>query len=391
MVRFQRGSLRKEDRKAGPTWVLRHYVTRQSDGRRVEHKIPIGLVRNLKAESAAWAEVERQHLSQQINEPSSRGRVTFSDIAHHYVESELPERAPSTAYLHRHIVHDFLIPRWGKNVAVGIKPLDVENWLKSLREELGYANPSCAKIRAVMACVYKHAQRHGLIPRTQDANPMKWVRCKTTSDYEPIILTPEQAFRLVENFPQLERTLTLLAAATGLRISECLGLQWQDLDFVHQQIHVRRTWLGGEIGKPKTKASSQPVVMGALLADIVRHWQNETPYSKPQDWVFPSFRLHGRNPRTGSIMAQDHLRPAAVKTGILAAEDRRRFGFHNLRHSLASYLVTQTKTDVKTVQSMLRHADIGTTLDIYTHAINKDKLVAQNQVMEAMMKPGLVN
>jgi site-specific recombinase XerD len=89
-----------------------------------------------------------------------------------------------------------------------------------------------------------------------------------------------------------------------------------------------------------------------------------------QDWVFPSFKLHGRKPRTGSIMAQDYLRPAAVKTGILVAEDRRRFDFHNLRHSLASYLVAQTKTDVKTVQSMLRHADICTTLDIYTHAIN---------------------
>jgi site-specific recombinase XerD len=56
-----------------------------------------------------------------------------------------------------------------------------------------------------------------------------------------------------------------------------------------------------------------------------------------------------------------------------------------VRHSLASYLVTQTKTDVKTVQSMLRHADIGITLNIYTHAINRDKLVAQNQVMEAMI------
>ena len=54
-------------------------------------------------------------------------------------------------------------------------------------------------------------------------------------------------------------------------------------------------------------------------------------------------------------------------------------------------MVTQTKTDVKTVQSLLRQADVGTTLDLYTHAINKDKLVAQNQVMEAMMKPGLVN
>jgi integrase len=371
--------------------VLRHYVTRQSDGKRVEHKIPIGLVRDLKTESAAWAEVECQHVSQQINEPTPRGRITFSDIGHHYIKSELPERASSTSSLHRHIIHDFLIPRWGKNVAVGIKPLDVENWLKSLHEELGYANPSCAKIRQVMVCACKHAQRHGLIPRTEDANPMRWVRCKTTSDYEPIILTPRQAFRLVETFPILERTLTLLAAATGLRISECLGLQWQDLDFVHQQIHVRRTWLGGQIGKPKTKASSKPVVMGALLADIIRQWQNETSYSKPQDWVFPSYRLHGRKPRTGSIMAQDYLRPGAVNMGILAEEDRRRFGFHNLRHSLASYLVTQTKTDVKTVQSMLRHADIGTTLDIYTHAINKDKLVAQNQVMEAMMQPGLVN
>jgi len=131
--------------------------------------------------------------------------------------------------------------------------------------------------------------------------------------------------------------------------------------------------------------------MGTLLADIMRKWQSETPYSKPADWVFPSFKLRGRKPRTGSIMAQDYLRPAAVRAGILAPNDRRRFGFHNLRHSLASYLVTQTKTDVKTVQSMLRHADIGTTLDIYTHAINKDKLAAQNQVMEAMLKPGLVN
>lgn len=49
------------------------------------------------------------------------------------------------------------------------------------------------------------------------------------------------------------------------------------------------------------------------------------------------------------MMAQDCLRPSAVKAGILGAEDRRRFGFHNLRHSLASYLVAQTKTDVKTV------------------------------------------
>jgi hypothetical protein len=160
---------------------------------------------------------------------------------------------------------------------------------------------------------------------------------------------------------------------------------YQVTNLLHIGLIISTNWCS------EPKASAQPVGMGALLADIMRHWQQETPYSKPEDWVFPSFRLRGRKPRTGSIMAQDYLRPAAVKAGILAPEDRRRFGFHNLRHSLASYLVTQTKTDVKTVQSMLRHSDIGTTLDIYPHAINKDKLAVQNQVMEAMLKPGLVN
>ena len=223
------------------------------------HKLPIGLVRDFRTESAVWGEVDNQRLLQQINEPNSHGRTTISDISLHYIKNELPARAPSTAYLHRHVIHDFLIPRWGKNVAVSIKPLDLEKWLKALHGELGYANPSCAKIRQVMVCVYKHAQRHGLIPRTEDANPMKWVRCKTTSEYEAIILTPEQAFHLVSGFPPLERTITMLAAATGLRISECLGLPWQDLDFAHEQIHVRRTRLGGQIGQTRPGRADSPL------------------------------------------------------------------------------------------------------------------------------------
>jgi integrase len=52
---------------------------------------------------------------------------------------------------------------------------------------------------------------------------MHFVRCKTTSEYEAMILTPEQAYAIVRNLREPERTLTLLAAGTGLRISECLG------------------------------------------------------------------------------------------------------------------------------------------------------------------------
>jgi integrase len=69
------------------------------------------------------------------------------------------------------------------------------------------------------------AQRYGLIPRNQESNPMRFVRCKTTSGYEALILTPKQAYAVLACLPEPERTLTLLAAGTGLRISECLGLQ----------------------------------------------------------------------------------------------------------------------------------------------------------------------
>jgi integrase len=99
--------------------------------------------------------------------------------------------------------------------------------------------------------------------------------------------------------------------------------------------------------------STDPVSIASRCGQNSCQWQAETRYPKPQDWVFPSFKLRGRKPRTGSIMAQDYLRPAAVKAGILTEGDRRRFGFHNLRHSLASYLIKQTKTDIKTI---LRYA-----------------------------------
>jgi len=82
----------------------------------------------------------------------------------------------------------------------------------------------------------------------------------------------------------------------------------------------------------------------------------------------------------------DHLRPAAVKVGVLKQGEKVRFGFHNLRHSLASFLV-RNGTDVKTVQKMLRHSDVSTTLGIYAHSMSEDRLAAQVDMLTAMMTP----
>ena len=76
--RRQRGWLKKESRIPGETWVLHFRTTRKSDGRRVENKIPIDLVRDLPNKRTAWAEVERLHLP--INPVDSRRGVTFAGM-----------------------------------------------------------------------------------------------------------------------------------------------------------------------------------------------------------------------------------------------------------------------------------------------------------------------
>jgi len=345
----------------------------------------------IESQSAAWAEVAKQHL--QINQPDFKARVTFGDLAQHYMTHELGEqteavdsKSHTTIAGYRRILKNRVLDKWAKRPALGIEPLAVEQWLKAVKRAEGLENPTLDKTRRVMSLVFKHGQRYGLIPRTQEANPMRFVRCKTTSDYEAMILTPEQAFDVLMELEEPERTLTLLAASTGLRISECLGLQWHDVSFEQSQIHVRRTWTCGTVGMPKSKASKAPVPLHLLLAEFLLGWKEQTPYSQSGDWVFPSFRCKGKQPRAANMLVEDHLRPAALAAGVLKEGQKVRFGFHNLRHSLASFLV-RTKTDPKTVQALLRHSDVRTTLQLYAHSISEDRMAAQGEMLHAILQP----
>ncbi len=183
------------------------------------------------------------------------------------------------------------------------------------------------------------------------------------------------------------RMLVYLVAVTGLRISEALGLQWRDLDYEGKKIDLHRAWVGKELIEDlKTERSGAPVPLCDLLSDGLRGWYQQSPYAKPDDWIFPSFKLSGKTPLSASITAGDKLRPAAIKAGI-RLESGQRFGFHNLRHSLATFLVSRGK-DVKTIQELMRHAKVTTTLQLYSQAIDATKLEAQQEIASAITSGG---
>ena len=116
---------------------------------------------------------------------------------HHDRQGKFHQRHVPLRYLNR-----WILPRWETTAALGMKPLEVEQWLKFLHSEHQLENTTLDKMRSVMNVVYKHGQRYGLIPREDSANPMRFVRCKTTSDYIPVIVSPEQAFDILLNIKE---------------------------------------------------------------------------------------------------------------------------------------------------------------------------------------------
>jgi integrase len=78
-----------------------------------------------------------------------------------------------------------------------------------------------------------------------------------------------------------------------------------------------------------------------------------------------------------------HGTPNAAHTSGIRTFFAFGFGFHNLRHSLASFLV-RSGTDIKTEQTTLRHANVKTTLQIYAHSLPGDRMTAQGNALDAI-------
>ncbi|HET9283189.1 MAG TPA: site-specific integrase [Candidatus Angelobacter sp.] len=286
-----------------------------------------------------------------------------------------------TQELDKQLVRDYVLPVFADREARAIEPMEVQDHLDGLSRGLQ------PKVRNIMSAIYRHSQKMGWLARTNEVNPMPWVSVSTTSDYEARHMTPQQAWSIAQALPLYEQSLVIADAATGCRISELLGLKWGDIDWKNNQIHIRRKWSRGRIGNPKSKSSKAPVPMHDMLAEVLKEWRKQTPYAKDEDWVFPSLKLGGSQPRTASTMVSDYIRPTATKLGVID-ETVKRFGFHSFRHSLATFLIKEG-ANVDVVRKMLRHSKLDVTL-AYTH-MDSERIHAQGRMLSTMMASEAVN
>jgi integrase len=372
-ARYQFGCLQRKRRKKGPDmWVLR-FRQIQLDGSKKLRSINVGTTEKYPTEAEAWKAAEALRFA--INPDNvHQYAVTIGALLDRYIAEDLPERH-STARLYKAWLNRYVRPKWGNYAIADVKPFAVEQWLKSLI----LAPKSKAHIRSLMHILFNCAMRWGLLE--VQANPMSLVRVKDCSKRrrEPRILTASEFQRLLQHLSDPCRTMAVVAMCLGLRISEVVGLQWGDFDWERLQVTVQRSVVFGVVGEVKTPYSRKRMPLDPALAEILFRYRRETaPQAHAIDWVF-------RNPATQQPwrpgwMLDQKLVPAAAKIGI------GRIGWHTFRHSYSTML-RSLKVDLKVQQELLRHADIRTTMNLYTQAIPDDMREANSRVAR-MVLPG---
>jgi len=201
----------------------------------------------------------------------------------------------------------------------------------------------------------------------------------------PTVLSPTEVQAMFAHLRGMPELMIRLMYGTGMRVMECCRLRVLDLDFEYRQVIVRAgkgnkdrsVPLPGTLHETLRKqvawvqqlhgqdlaAGCGSVFMPEALARKYPNAQTELRWQ----YLFPASRV-APDPRTGVVRRhhihqtaiQKHVRQAAAKSGIT-----KRVTSHTLRHSFATHLL-ESGSDIRTVQDLLGHADVSTTM-IYTH------------------------
>ncbi len=260
--------------------------------------------------------------------------------------------------------------------------VEIESFLTYLAVQRNVAPSTQNQALAALLFLYQEVLH---LPLDEDILPVPAKRSKRL----PVVLSRREVRALLAELSGVHLLICQLLYGCGLRVTECLSLRIQDLDFDRGEITVR----GGKGDKDR-----RTVLPEAVRQPLIRHLERvkrafdialedgygtvELPRSlarkypgASREWawqyLFPAPRP-SRDPRSGAFR-RHHLHPSGLRRAVRAAAAKagiaKHVTPHVFRHSFATHLL-EDGYDIRTVQELLGHADVKTTM-IYTHVLNK--------------------
>lgn len=293
--------------------------------------------------------------------------ITVSQVAAKYRAERMPIRY-TTRRSYEVWLRCYVLPRWGAVPIEDVQPRPVELWLASLK----LSARSKSDIRALLGRLWDCAQWSGDVAITR--NPMTLVRVPGASKRtrKPRSVTADGFQKMLAELAEPFRTIALVSACFGLRISECLGLRWSDVDWLNNKLSIQRSIVRQRVGECKTVNSEQSLFISPEMLEVLKTWRQSTQFAADTDWIFASPARIGRLPWCADSVNRAYQK-AAQAAGIGHVST------HSMRHSFRSWLQV-VGTPVAVQQKLMRHADIRTTMNIYGETFQPEIAEAASKV-----------
>ncbi len=326
----------------------------------------------------------------------SRVDINFEDNSHKDIDpgwiSKIEENRIQLRLRHRSLQTEKSYQWWVKDF---IKNTDALPDAVEEQDFIKYIH-TIASTRQVSASTQKQAFNAVLFFARSvygiDEINIKNIKLSTRNPKLPVVLTIDEVSKVFNYLEGTNKLMSKLIYGTGMRLKECLALRVKDIDFNGKCIHIR----SGKGNKDRLTLLPESLISelehhlktirkiyekdrnsgceGVMMPQALSSKYTNASKSWIWFWVFPSKHL-SVDPFS-QVVRRFHIYHSTLQkafhTAVLQAGITKQASVHTLRHSFATNLI-ETGYDIRTVQELLGHSDLSTTM-IYTHVANKNKL-----------------
>lgn len=272
----------------------------------------------------------------------------------------------------------YIIPLLGDIKLCDIRPIHIQNYVDDL---VGLLSPKTIKIHLnILNLAFKRAYRLKLIKE----NVVQFVEIPKSKKFKNEIYTAEDMRILLEKCHGTSLELPIIiASGLGLRISEILGLTWNNIDFNDFTITVDKITTRDKgkviLKDPKTESSVRTISAPKEIILMLKQLKKDRLSAK----------LKGEKTHIELIFYDKNLEPIAPDViskkfkYFLETNGLKHIRFHDLRHSHVTMLI-EAKVPIKVISERVGHSSVNTTLNIYSHALKEMDQEASNKISDTL-------